>query len=217
MNCEDLTFFESGDDPGYLDAWKTTGCEISLETADVCEGDGALKATSSLPLFSLSPVIGAKDGLKTVAFDNVDADWTDYGTLRLRVKNTGDAAVRLNEVRLYTGEATYYTPVCTETGLKGCTVPADGEWHAFSFDLNRLLLLGAGIEKTNDKLGEIRQIRFRFEGANAELLLDDIRVLPESLTDESAGTQAPRGLFGYLDALWRAFLDRIMAFFGRDC
>ena len=220
MNCEDLTFFASGDDPGYIDAWKASGCAVSVETADKAEGDGALRISAKRPLFSLSPATGAKQGLKTEVFDNVDADWTEYGALRLRVKNLGDAPVRLNEVRLCTGEASWCSPVCAETGQKGCTVPADGAWHTFTFELNRLLPAGAaGPEKTNDRLGEVKQIRFRFEGAGAELLLDDIRVLPEGLGETASQTQAPRGLAAYLKALWRAFLDKLLAFFGSsaDC
>ena len=49
-----------------------------------------------------------------------------------------------------------------------------------SIDLNRLKLLGvAGTEKTNDKLTRVGRIQFRWEGADAELLLDDICVQPE--------------------------------------
>ena len=113
-------------------------------------------------------------------FDNVDPDWSDYGTLRLQVRNCGGAPVSLNGIRLYTDEVSYLTPVCLESGRPGASVPADGAWHTLSFDLNRLKLLGvAGTEKTNDKLTRVGRIQFRWEGADAELLLDDICVQPE--------------------------------------
>ncbi len=213
MNCEDMNFFESGVNTGYIETWKTSGCSVCLETEDKAEGDGSLRISSLSPLFSLSPNISDKDGMKTVVFDNVDADWSDYGALRLQVKNCGKAPVRLNEIRLYTNEVGYYTPVCVETGLTGVTVPADGEWHKFTFDLDRLLLMGAGCEKGNDKLKEVRRVSFRWEGANAELLLDDIRVLPE--TDAQSGSvKTLEDVIAYLKALFAAFRDIMQAFFG---
>ena len=218
MNCEDMTFFRSGGDPGYIETWTASGCSVCLETADCAEGDGALRVSALLPIFTLSPNISAKNGTKTKVFDNADGNWSDYGTLRLQVKNCGRAPVRLNEVRLYTGEAAFYTPVCAESGLTGVTVPADGEWHTVSFDLNRLLLLGAGVGKTNDKLTEVRRIQLKWEGADAEILLDDIRVLPEE-DGQPGRTGAFDALFLRLKNLLNAMRDRLLAFFGLsgDC
>lgn len=213
MNCDDMSFFEGSVNPGYIETWKASGCSVSPETADRVEGDGALRVTSQTPLFTLSPNVSDKDGLKTKVFDNVDADWSDYGTLRLQVKNCGKGTLRLNEIRLYTSETTYYAPVCVETGLAGVTIPADGEWHLLTFNLNRLLLLGTGCEKTNDKLTQVKRIQLKWEGANAELLLDDIRVLPEE-NGQSGPDSAFEGVIAYLKALFAALRDRLLAFFG---
>ena len=217
MNCEDMTFFRSGGDPGEIEAWTATGCSVCLETAEAAEGDGALRVSSLAPLFTLSPNVSRKDGGKTKVFDNVDGNWSDYGTLRLQVKNCGKAPVRLNEIRLYTSEAGYYTPVCRGTGLKGCTVPADGKWHLVTFDLNRLLLLGAGVETTNEKLTEVKRIQLKWEGANAELLLDDVRVLSENGAAEQGS--ALKGVVARLKALFTALRDMLLSFFGlsADC
>ena len=213
MNCEDMNFFESGVNTGYIETWKTSGCSVCLDTDDKAEGNGSLRISSLCPLFTLSPNISEKEKLKYVVFDNVDADWSDYGILRLQVKNCGNAPVRLNEIRLYTSEAGYYTPVCVESGLSGVTVPADGEWHALTFDLNRLLLMGAGCEQTNDKIGGVKCIRFKWEGANAELLLDDIRVLSEAV-EQSGTVRSFEDVIAYIKALFAAFRDIMQAFFG---
>ena len=214
MNCEDLTFFESSSvSQGYIDAWKTTGCSVFVETEEKTEGDGALRVTSVRPFFELSPAISDKHKRKTVVFDNADTDWSDYGALRLKVRNCGRGVVRLNELRLYTGEYGYYTPVCGETGLTGVTVPADGEWHVITFDLNRLLKGGAGCkEKTNDALTKILRIRFQWEGANADLLLDDIRVLPEGAAQSGEGVVLS-GPAERISALFTVLLDMLKAFF----
>ena len=213
MNCDGLQFFESGENPGYVDAWIPAGCDVGIETADVTEGEGSLRIASHAPLFTLSPNVSDRNKLKTEVFDNVDPDWTDYGTLRLQVKNCGTAAVRLNEIRLYTGEAAYYTPVCSDTDLPGITVPADNEWHLITFALNRLRFLGAGCEQPNDKLTEIKRIRFRWEGPNADLLLDDIRVLPEEGGQEKNSITFA-DVIARIKALMTAFADMLTVFFG---
>ena len=213
MNCDDMNFFRSGDDPGYIETWSASGCSVCLESTDKAEGDGALRVSALAPLFTLSPNISTRSKLKVKVFDNVDADWSDYGVLRMQVKNCGKSVLRMNELRLSAGDASYYAPVCRETGLPGVTVPADGEWHIVTFDLNRLLLMGAGCEKTNDKLTQVKRVQFQWGGANAELLLDDIRVLPED-SGQPEQEKPFDGMIGYLKALFTALRDMLLAFFG---
>lgn len=213
MNCDEMNSFESGVNPGYIEAWSTSGCAVCLDTYDKTEGEGALRITSHLPLFTLSPNISDKNKWEIEVFDNVDPDWTDYGTLRLKVKNCGSAAVRLNEIRLYTSEVGYYTPVCSETDISGTTIPADNEWHLITFALNRLLFMGAGCEKSNDKLTKIKRIQFKWEGLNAELLLDDIRLLPEESGQEKQGKTFD-DVIRHIKALLTSFVDMLMVFFG---
>ena len=206
MNCEDLTFFDDSVNPGYIDAWNGSGCKLSLASEDKAEGSGALRICSQKPFFTLSPNISARDGLKTVVFDNVDPNWSDYGELRLQVKNCGKAPVRLNELRLYTGELRFFTPVCSETGLSGVTVPADGAWHLIRFDLNRLQKMGvAAAQKTNDELKEVKNVQLRWEGANCTLLLDDIRVLAE----ENAQSGTALHLIDWIKAVFAALRDML--------
>ncbi|MBQ7637518.1 MAG: hypothetical protein IJS90_01280 [Clostridia bacterium] len=213
MDCEDMTTFKSGDDAGYIETWKYSGCSVCLESNDFTEGDGSLRITSLLPFFTLSPNISYIDDNKLEVFDNIDSNWSDYGVLSLKLKNCGEKPVRLTELRLYTGMLTYYTPVCAETGLKGLSVPADGEWHTYTFDLGRLFLAGAAaVENTGGKLGEIKNIRFTFEGACAELLLDEIRPLP-SENGENGKTGVFESILSYIKALFKAFTDRIFSIF----
>ena len=210
MDCEDMTFFKSCGDSGYVDTWRTTGCTAALESEEKAEGNGALRITAQKPLFTLAPDVGDKNG----SYDNVDADWSDYGTLRLQVRNNGKAPVRLNGIRFYTNAIYYLTPVCRETGLAGVTIPADGAWHTVSFDLNRLSPLGiAGLKLTNDRLTQVRQIRFQWEGANADLLLDSIRVTPEAARQADEPVNRP-DLFALLRAWLAAVRDMTLAFFG---
>ncbi len=212
MDCEDLTFFRSSADSGYVDTWIATGCAVALESEEQTEGDGALRITAQKPLFTLSPNISVIESVaKTVVYDNVDADWSDYAALRIQVKNCGAAPLRLNEVRLCTGTLGYLTPICNETGLTGVTIPADGAWHTVTFDLNRLCPLGvAGFTVTNNKLTSLKCIRFRWEGANAELLLDECRVLPQS----AAASVEPGGPLALIRAWFAAVRDMLLAFFG---
>ncbi len=182
MNCDDLTFFRSCGDSGYVNSWNTSGCSVTVDKENKIEGDGALRIKSQKSSFEFSPNISSNGS----AYDNIDSDWSDYGTLRLQVKNCGKEPVRIKEIRIYKNRIICYTPVCTETGNTGATVPADGEWHLISFDLNRLRLNGIPFaEMNNGRLSVIGNIRFITEGENADLLLDDIRVLPGETGTES--------------------------------
>ena len=215
-DCEDLTFFESGPHDGYTDAWKTSGCEISVDTTDRAQGLGSLRIESTRSLFTLSPVIGEKKDLKTKVFDDVDPDWSDYAVLRLRLKNDAGADVRLNAVRLYVSDAAYYAPVCAATDAVGVTLPADNAWHEYVFDLTRLQLFGtAGVEGTaENKLENVQSVVFSFEGRNAILHMDEIRLLSAAAAAETPAAGRTLSFFAKLAAALRNLFERIRVLFG---
>ena len=214
-DCEDLTFFESGPEDGYTDAWKASGCEIAVDGNDRTEGLGSLKVTASRRSFTLSPNVSGRDGLKTEVFDNVDPDWSDYGTLRVSLKNDGARDIRLNAVRLYVNAAAYYVPANTGTKTSGVTLPADGEWHEYTFDLSRLQLFGAaGVEGNAEKtLENVQKIVFCFEGKDAELHMDGVRMLPGAPRDSYNGLGWLSAFFAKLADMFRGIVERIRVMF----
>lgn len=122
-------------------------------------------------------------------------------------------------------------PVCRETEGLSATIPADGAWHTFSFDLNRLRTASGGAQSANDALQQANEILFNFAGEQATLLLDDIRVLPEEKIDDDnsgnngsdpgSGNTQPAGSCKYCGGTHSGFagffvglFHRILALFG---
>ena len=218
MNCDDARFFESDTvSPGYIDSWSASNCTVAQENGIVCEGLAAMRVHASAYRFTVSPNISVKNKLETVVFDNADGDYSSYHTLLLNVQNCGKREIRLNEIRFYTGALTYYTPVCSSTDYTGVTLPADGAWHTLQFDLDSLLPFGAaGISLGSGKLSEVQRIVFSFEGENADMILDGIRVLPGSprqYAQSEAEEDGKTGFFERILAWLKSVAERIRMFF----
>ena len=180
LTCETLTAWQNGkSSAGVKDVWTAKNADLSV-SADAFEGDGALRIAASKRSFSVTAPFAEKDGAKLKIHDSMDTDYTRYGALTLRLKNTGGSAVTLSGVRLYKNAALYYTPRCLETGKNGVEIPADGAWHEYTFDLNDLGLYGSSLDRwSNDALDGVTQVQLCFTGTDAVLLADDFRFAPE--------------------------------------
>lgn len=188
LTCETLTAWQNGKvRAGVKDVWTAKNAELSI-SADSFEGDGALNISASKRSFSVTASFAEKDGVKLKIHDSMDTDYTRFGALTLRLKNTGGSAVTLSQVRLYKNAALYYTPRCLETGKNGVEVPADGAWHEYTFDLNDLGLYGSAVDRwSNDALDGVTHVQFCFSGTDAALLADDLRFTPEQTGSPSGG------------------------------
>lgn len=186
LTCETLAAWQNGkNSAGVKNVWTAKNAVLSV-SADAFEGDGALGVAASKRSFSVTAPFAEKDGGKLKIHDSMDTDYTRYGTLTLRLKNTGGSDVTLNQLRLYKNAALYYTPRCLETGKNSAVIPADGAWHAYTFDLNDLGLYGSAPDRwSNDALDGVTQVRLCFSGADAQLLADDFRFAPEKTGSQS--------------------------------
>ncbi|MBQ6420411.1 MAG: hypothetical protein IJK02_04980 [Clostridia bacterium] len=209
MRCETLKAWQNADsDPGFRDVWTAKRAALTV-SADAAEGDGSLAITGKSLLFSVSTAFAEAKNGKMNRHDNIDTDYTDYGTLSVRVKVTGSKDVTLEGLRLYKDKTLYYCPLCLESGKNAAVIPADGDWHTLTFDLNALGIYGSAADRwSNEALRGVTELRLCFSGAGAELQIDGFRFAPED-----AGTEYPRAKLQRLIDAVLAFIEKIKAMF----
>ena len=130
--------------------------------------------------FTLSPALNYKSGKK---FEDTDNDYSDYGNMSFWVRNNGGADVELSEIRIYKNSLMWYSPAVNGTKGVEASIPADGQWHLVTVDLNRLYLFGneGGAGRPCGRLNEVEEIRFAFASENdADISIDNIRFAPDT-------------------------------------
>ncbi|MBE6772253.1 MAG: hypothetical protein E7547_08945 [Ruminococcaceae bacterium] len=164
----------------YYDSWAADGADISFN-------GGAMNITSDNEKFSVSPLMTCKDSIKTVAFGDMDSDYSDYGKMSFIVRNNGTENVSVSEIRFYKNSFMWYSPAVDGTKDVETVIPADGEWHVLTFDLNRLYLFGneGGASSPCGRLGKVNEIRFVFSAeGEGDISIDSVRFAP---SNEDAG------------------------------
>ncbi len=170
--------------------WHITGNDLfnrfhstwSADGAGLSFADGCMNIKSNENSFSVTPVTAYDDGdVKT--FLDTDRNYGDFSKMSFYVRNSGTEAVTIKNIRFYVDSVFWYSPVADGTMNIETAIPADGEWHLFTFDLSRLCLFGnEGLPfAPNSTLGAVAQIRFEFTAADgADLSLDSVRFTPAS-------------------------------------
>ena len=160
---------------GNYPTWKADSAEVSF-----ADGGVNFKKTGK-GKFTASPVLMLEE--KERAFLDVDSDYSDYGTMSFYVKNNSQSDVTLKGVRYYVSTVTWYAPAVDGTKTPQATIPADGQWHKITLNLDRIYLNGneGGIGYTNEKLGDVKSIDFVFDSASdADLTIDNVTFTPSS-------------------------------------
>ncbi len=91
-------------------------------------------------------------------------------------------------LRFYKNPLMWYTPEITGTLDKETVIPADGQWHLISLNLNKLYHLGneCSLSYSREKLKDITELRFVFASEannNTNLSFDNITLAPVSEND----------------------------------
>ncbi len=181
----------------YYSSWLAEG-------ADIAFANGAMNVKGGSE-FTLSPALNYKSGKK---FDDTDNDYSDYGKMSFYVRNNGSADVELSEIRIYKNSLLWYSPAVNGTKGVEASIPADGQWHLITVDLNRLYLFGneGGAGRPCGRLDKVEEITFSFASdANADISIDSIRFAPD--TSDGKAQFDPDS--GTLDT----FIEKISAMF----
>lgn len=203
----------------YHPLWESNNANISFSAEDAFSGEKGMKIRSESNSFSINPLLTYKDGIEAKVFSDVDANYTNYGTITVNIRNNGENDVNLNEIRFYKSSSLWYTPAFSDTSDTSAFIPADGKWHTLTFDLNKLYLYGneCGISSPNERLKKVKNIEFIFESdGNSDISIDAVRFSP---TAENPGpgfdaeTKNADNPLEFLSALIVGFIGMIVSIF----
>ena len=180
--CESGTVWHYNNEfqTGNYSSWSVENAEITFNSADAYSGGNGMNIKANEKSFSVSPSRIHEDSFEPSNFKDVETCFKNYGTVSFYVRNNGTVDITFDGLRLYENKALWYSPADTATGQPESVIPADGEWHLITLNLDKLCLWGneCGILFANDKLGHVRDIVFCFSGENADISLDHIRFTP---------------------------------------
>ncbi len=209
--CDSNTVWYTEDDKNsaYYPLFTGDKAEISFSE------DSGMKISSQSRRFGVSPVLTYKENLLDVSFSSVDTDYSDYGTVSFYVRNDGNSDVTFKGLKMYESSALWYSPEVAGTLDTEFVIPADGEYHKITLNLDRVYHLGneCSLSYDNEKLGNIKNIEFRFscDEKDAELCLDSIRFTPSV---EDSGTRYDVSL-GNADDPIEFFTGLVLFIFGK--
>lgn len=174
-DCDDEQIWHlalSGDEYiGFRNAWTADGADVSFS-------GGAVNIKSSSTSFTASPVMRYVDAN---LFHDIDTDYSDYGKMSFYLRNNGENDITLSKVKFTVNSLLWYAPEVEGTKDVEAVIPADGEWHLVSVDLNSLYVYGneGGASYPCGRLRKVKDIRFEFSGSGeGDISIDGIRFAP---------------------------------------
>lgn len=164
-----------------FDTWKADGAEVSLTEKSAYSGAKGLEIKSTEDSFTVKPVQLYKID-KTKPFIDTQTNWSNYGKLIFMARNNGTADINLNEMRIYVDAYRWYSPATQGIKDSSFILPADGEWHKITLDLDSLYLFGneCGFTYANEKLNYVYKFQLEFSGNNANLSVDSFEFAPSA-------------------------------------
>lgn len=161
---------------GYYPSWVSETAELSRSADAPYSGNYCMKILSDKNEFTVKPNLTYDEGSGAESFWDVDTDYSDYDTMSFVIRNNGKKDITLDEVRFISNSSMWHTPAVRGTTDTSIVIPADGEWHTVTLDLNKLYLHSneGGVAFTNEKISNVKEIEFRFSGESADLSFDDV-------------------------------------------
>ena len=187
LRCDTLTAWQnSSGDPGVQNIWTASGSDLAV-CDDAAEGSGSLFVKANSPCFSVIAPFSKRKNLEQKIHDNLDTDLSQYGTLTVRLKNNGKHALTLKQLQLFTDTSLWFAPLCLQSKMNCAVIPADGAWHTYSFDLNKLGFFGGAVDRwSNEALKSVISLRLCFFGSGAALQIDGFRFTAEAQSGENS-------------------------------
>ena len=194
-----------------FDTWKAEGAEVSINKTSAYSGENGLKIDATDSSFTVKPVQLYKINGKLKPFLDTDTDWSSYGKISFYVRNNGSSDITLDALKIYVDAYSWYSPAVEATKDSSYVIPADGEWHKVTFDLDSLYLSGneCGFTYANEKLDYVFKFQLEFTGENADISIDEFNFAPDA---EELGTRFDASVedadnpFEFISALFTMFI-----------
>ncbi len=162
-----------------FNTWEAEGAEVSINNSSAYSGESGLNIKATGNSFRVNPVQLYEIDQKDKPFREFDTDWSNYEKISFMARNNGTSAITLNAVKIYVDAYRWYSPAVEGTGNSTFTLPADGEWHEITLDLDSLYLFGneCGFTYANEKLNYTFKFELDFscEDKDAEMNIDQFR------------------------------------------
>ncbi len=177
-DCEEAEHFQNY--YAYLGkmypTWEGKNCELDFNSTSAYKGTNGLNITSDSNKFSINNIMSVLDEAETKNILEIDADYSDYKTMSFYIKNNGNAPITLSAVRFYSEAVLWYDAKIVSANSTEAIIPADGEWHLITANLNSLYLMGEekGLIYSNNILDEVKAIKLVFSSeGNSDISIDE--------------------------------------------
>lgn len=208
--CDYESFWHchSNEYTGYYNTWKTTGATISFAESEIDSGK-ALYVTSAANQFTISPNFLYNAGGADAFFQDVDFNWSDYGSLTFKIKVQPGQTVQFDGLMLMLNDSIWVAPAIKDTNLVGCVIEGDGNVHSVTLDMNRLYVYANTATDPYDSslLTVVPSAEFVFTGIsgnNVSFCVDDFAFSSADLVYENPDNSQSGEL---------SFFEKIKAFF----
>lgn len=161
---------------GNYKIWESSNADVKVTKSSAFKGNGGLEITSTSNKFSVSPITTYFDENNNEnKFIEFNESWQNYKTLSVMVRNDGNEDVTLSKLKIVKDNGKWVAPVLDGTKNISATIPADGQWHKLTFNLNTLLLSGKKLPVAASRtyLSDVSDVELCFEGESAGLSVDE--------------------------------------------
>lgn len=183
-DCDEIWREESLTLAGHYKIWESSNADVKVSSDAAFKGAGGLEISGKSDSFSVSPITTFIDEENTEhCFQEFSLRWHNFKKMSVMVRNNGSDDVKLSGVKIYNSNGKWVSPLVDGTLKTSVTIPADGEWHEITFNMNTLMFSGKMLPAAASRtyLDDVADIEFCFEGNGAELSMDEISFETTSL------------------------------------
>lgn len=182
-DCRKIWHQETLDFADFFDTWNGISADTVITEEAAFSGDAGLRITASPGSFSAAPAASRTDPYSgtTGFFQNWERNLQSFSSVSVMLRNDGREDVTLDGLKLTVSENKVYMPAVNCSKSASCTVPADGKWYRYTFDLENMYKNGtkSPVTYTRKNLRDVTGIAFTFSsGTDAQLSLDDVQFTP---------------------------------------
>ena len=224
-SCDYETFWHCHTfmDTGYHPSWGASNAAITYKKSEIDTGNALYVASNGTNPFTVFPRFTYNTNGGEAYFEDVDLKWSSYKTLSFKVKVKSANPVHFDGLMLTINDQIWVATAIKDSNLVGTMIPADGNTHTITLDLDRLYPLAniAAESHKSNVLGVVFRAEFVFrDSANgaAEICIDDVTFGTEPLNFSSSDSTEPAPKLSFFERIKAFFLSiytKIVLFFDR--